>query len=68
MTALFAVFTRIGGATSAAAAIIAGVTVWALGRFGLAWKAPYITAIGCSAFVYVGLAWWLDELEVDPPQ
>ena len=67
VTALFAVFTRIGGATSAAAAILVGVAIWALGRFGLAWKAPYITAIACSALVYVALAWWRDELDVDRP-
>lgn len=57
VTALFAVFTRIGGPASAAAAIVTGVCIWALGRFGLAWKAPYLTAIGCSAAAYLLLAW-----------
>jgi hypothetical protein len=49
-------------------AILVGVAIWALGRFGLAWKAPYITAIACSALVYVALAWWRNELDVDRPR
>ena len=57
VTALFAVFTRIGGPASAGAAIVTGVCVWALGSFGLAWKAPYITAIACSAVAYLAVAW-----------
>ncbi len=67
VTALFAVFTRIGGAASAAAAVVVGVTIWALGRFGLAWKAPYIVALVCSAGAYLALAWWRDELDVATP-
>ena len=57
VTALFAVFTRIGGPASAGAAIVIGVCVWALGSFGLGWKAPYITAIACSAVAYLAVAW-----------
>ncbi len=62
VTALFAVFTRIGGPTSAAAAILVGVCVWALGRFGLGWKAPYITALCLSAAAYLFMAWRDDLL------
>lgn len=65
VTALFAVFTRIGGPASAAAAIVVGVSIWALGRFGLAWKAPYITAVVCSATVYLAIAWWRGEMCLD---
>ena len=53
VTTLFALFTRIGGPKSAAAAIICGVTVWALGRFGLGWKAPYIAALLASTAAYL---------------
>lgn len=67
VTALFALFTRIGGPASAAAAIVTGVTIWALGRFGLGWKAPYITAIGCSAVAYMMVAWRRGELEHRKP-
>lgn len=63
VTALFAVFTRIGGPVSAATAIAAGVGIWALGRFALGWTAPYITAVICSAVAYYGVAWWRDELD-----
>ena len=62
VTALFAVFTRIGGPTSASAAIIVGVGVWALGRFGLGWKAPYISALILSTAAYLVAAWRDDTL------
>ena len=62
VTALFAIFTRIGGPSSAAAAIMTGAGVWALGRFALDWTAPYITAIVCSAVVYLAIAWHQDRL------
>ncbi len=64
VTAMFAVFTRIGGPSSAAAAILTGVCVWALGRFGFGWKAPYIAALACSAAVYLGVAWRRGEMQV----
>jgi Na+/proline symporter len=57
VTTLFAVFTRIGGASSAAAAIVTGVTIWALGRFGFGWTAPYIVALGLSTIAYLIMAW-----------
>ncbi len=59
---MFALFTRIGGPISAMAAIIAGVSIWALGRFGLQWTAPYLIALACSATIYLGLAWWRGEM------
>lgn len=67
VTTVFALFTRIGGPASAAAAILTGVTVWAIGRFGFGWKAPYITAICCSMAVYLTVAWWRDEMEAGDP-
>lgn len=62
VTASFAVFTRIGGPKSAGAAVVTGVGVWALGRFGLGWKAPYIVALCLSAAAYVFMAWRDDLL------
>ncbi len=62
VTTLFALFTRIGGATSAMAAIVTGMSVWAIGHFALGWAAPYLTAIGCSTIAYLGSAWWLGEM------
>jgi SSS family transporter len=67
VTTVFALFTRIGGPASAAAAILTGVTVWAIGRFGMGWKAPYITAICCSMAIYLIVAWWRDEMEAGDP-
>lgn len=57
VTTLFAVFTRIGGPSSAAAAVVTGVSIWALGRFGLGWQAPYITALALSTLAYLVMAW-----------
>jgi Na+/proline symporter len=65
VTTAFAVFTRVGGPASATAAVVTGVTVWALGRFALGWTAPYITALVCSAVVYVAVAWRQGLLSVD---
>jgi solute:Na+ symporter, SSS family len=63
VTTLFALFTRIGGPQSARAAILAGVSVWALGRFALDWQAPYIVALACSTVAYLGIAWYRGEME-----
>jgi len=68
VTALFAVFTRVGGPSSAAAAVVAGVSVWALGRFALDWRAPYMTAVACSTAAYLALAWWEGKLDFNPDQ
>ena len=63
VTTVFAVFTRIGGPTSAVAAVVAGIAIWGLGRFALGWQAPYITALVCSTAAYVGAAWWEGRLD-----
>ena len=56
ITACFAMFSAFGGPLSAAAAIIAGEAVWAVGRFALSWDAPYIAALLCSLIAYVAVA------------
>ncbi len=56
VSAAFGLFTRFGGASSAAVSICLGTVVWAIGRFILAWEAPYLVALGCSAVAYVAIA------------
>jgi Na+/proline symporter len=58
VTALFAMFSGIGGPRAAAAAILSGAAVWALGRFALDWTAPYMTALAISLMAYVTAAQW----------
>jgi SSS family solute:Na+ symporter len=56
VSAAFGMFTRFGGAASAAVSICLGTAVWAAGRFVLEWEAPYLLALGCSALAYVAVA------------
>lgn len=56
VSAAFGLFTRFGGANSAAVSICLGTAVWALGRFALDWEAPYLVALGCSGAAYVAIA------------
>ena len=58
VAAVFAIFSSIGGASSALASIIVGAAVWAAGRFALDWVTPYIAALACSAVAYLGVAVW----------
>jgi len=56
VSAAFGLFTRFGGAASAAVSICLGTAIWAVGRFVLEWEAPYLVALGCSALAYVAIA------------
>jgi solute:Na+ symporter, SSS family len=56
IVAIFALFTNIGGAPSAYGAMIAGMGVWLIGRFGLGLDAPYIVALVASLATYLALA------------
>lgn len=56
VSAGFGMFSRFGGATSAAVSILLGTAVWAVGRFVLEWEAPYLIALGCSAAAYIAIA------------
>jgi hypothetical protein len=49
-------FTRIGGAWSAAVSILLGMLVWGAGRFLLEWEAPYLIALACSGLAYIAVA------------
>ncbi len=56
VSAAFGLFTRFGGAASAAVSICLGTAIWAVGRFFIEWEAPYLVALGCSALAYVAVA------------
>jgi Na+/proline symporter len=53
---VFGLFGRVGGARSAYAALIIGMTVWVAGEYVLAWPTPYIASLGCALFAYLGVA------------
>ena len=53
VTAMFALFTSIGGPWAAISSILAGAGVWALGKFGLDWSAPYLTALAVATVAYL---------------
>ncbi len=56
VTAMFALFTRLGGPRAAIASILTGTGVWAAGKFGLDWDAPYLAALAASTFAYLAFA------------
>jgi Na+/proline symporter len=56
VTAMFAMFTTIGGPRAAIAAIVAGTGVWALGKFALDWTAPYLAALVVATLAYLAAA------------
>jgi Na+/proline symporter len=53
---LFGLFSRIGGAASAYAALVVGVGVWACGEYWLEWSTPYLAALGSSLAAYLAAA------------
>jgi Na+/proline symporter len=55
---MFGLFSRVGGAPSAYAALTAGVAVWAAGEYWLAWSTPYITAVAAALGAYLATAWF----------
>jgi Na+/proline symporter len=50
---MFGLFTRIGGAASATAAIGVGMLVWAWGKFMWGFDAPYTLAVALAALAYL---------------
>jgi Na+/proline symporter len=50
---LFGLFSRLGGAPSAYAALVAGVVVWAAGEYWLDWSTPYVAALAASLAAYL---------------
>jgi solute:Na+ symporter, SSS family len=53
---MFGVFTRIGGAASAFAAIIIGMAAWAWSKYVWGITAPYLLALGLAAVTYLAVA------------
>lgn len=53
---LLGTFTRIGGPASAYGAIVTGLVVWGVGKYGFATAAPYLTALAASLGVYLAAA------------
>jgi Na+/proline symporter len=50
---MFGLFTRVGAAPSAYAALVAGIAVWACGEYWLEWSTPYIAALAAALAVYL---------------
>jgi Na+/proline symporter len=53
---LFGLFSRLGGAASAYAALVAGIVVWAAGEYWLEWSTPYVAALAASLAAYLAAA------------
>ena len=50
---MFGLFSRVGGAPSAYAALVAGVVVWAAGEYWLGWSTPYVVASAAALAAYL---------------
>jgi SSS family transporter len=50
---MFGLFSRVGAAPSAYAALVAGVVVWAAGEYWLAWSTPYVIALAAALTAYL---------------
>ena len=53
---MFGLFSRIGGAASAYAALVAGIVVWAAGEYWLEWSTPYVAAVAAALAAYLAAA------------
>lgn len=53
---MFGLFSRVGGAPSAYAALVCGVLVWAAGEYWFQWQTPYITALAAALGAYLAAA------------
>lgn len=56
VTALFALFTRFGGAPSAYASVAAGMLVWGGSKYALDLTTPYLAGLVAATVAYVGMA------------
>jgi solute:Na+ symporter, SSS family len=56
VAALFALFTRFGGAASAYASVASGMLVWAIGKYAAGLTAPYLLGLLAALVAYVGVA------------
>lgn len=53
---IFGLFTRFGRVGSAAGALIAGISSWIIGQYGLHLTAPYLTSLAAALSTYVIIA------------
>jgi Na+/proline symporter len=53
---LFGLFTSFGGARSAYAALLAGMSVWIAGEYLLEWRTPYVISLGAALLAYLTAA------------
>jgi Na+/proline symporter len=53
---MFGLFSRVGGAASAYAALVVGIVVWAAGEYWLEWSTPYVAALAASLAAYLAAA------------
>jgi SSS family solute:Na+ symporter len=56
VTALFALFTRFGGAASAYASVAAGMLVWAAGKYAAGLGTPYLLGLLAALIAYISVA------------
>jgi Na+/proline symporter len=56
VSAGFGLFTRIGGAASANAALVAGALVWTIAELGDLLVAPYLASLAAAALAYLAFA------------
>ena len=56
VVSMFALFTRFGGPNSALASFIAGIGVWACGRYLIGLSTPYLIALASALITYVLVA------------
>jgi Na+/proline symporter len=54
---MFGLFSRLGGAQSAYAALVTGMVVWLAGELVLHVAAPYLLSLAAALFAYLGAAW-----------
>jgi Na+/proline symporter len=55
---LLGLFTRIGHAKSAAAALIVGMIAWLVGSYALELTTPYLASMAASLMAYLFVAVW----------
>jgi Na+/proline symporter len=53
---MFGLFSKVGGARSAYASLIAGIVVWAAGEYVFAWPTPYLIALASALACYLAAA------------
>jgi Na+/proline symporter len=54
---LFGLFTTFGRAPSAYAALVAGMVVWIVGEYVLAWPTPYLASLASALIAFVAATW-----------